>query len=177
LKKGRGAPRCYVLSVRRFLEAAIGIASLACAACSGSSAPAAPVDAEAPDTSTASGDARADEAGGSHADGGTTDGGEAGVTEIVLPAASFPMADGGTVRCGTDFDGVVVFYAETSDPMPTETGLVPCTTPVVLTPVDPGTAYQLDVYLQKGATIVAQSTCAATTRAGEAVEPTCPTFM
>ncbi len=163
--------------MRCFLGSAIGVIALAAAACSATSTPAAQADAEPPDASAASGDGSAWDAGGDAGDVGVVDGAEAGVTEIVLYAASFPIADGGTVACGSDFDGVVVFYAEVGGPMPTETGIVSCATPVVLTPVDPASPYQLDVYLQKGATVVAQATCTATTRAGQAVEPTCPTFM
>jgi hypothetical protein len=164
--------------VRCLLGAAIGVFTLAAGACSTGSRPATDLDAQVPDASGASEDASHDASRGDD-EGAPADASqfEASVTEIILGAASFPIADGGVLDCGPDYDGVVVFYAATSDPMPTETGIVSCTLPVVIAPVEPNTAYQLDVYLQKGTTVVAQATCTATTRAGESVAPICPLFM
>jgi hypothetical protein len=146
------------------------------AACSASSTQGPEGGADAPDASAPSGDASPDapRSDATAADGFAT---EASVSEIEIDAASFPISDGGVVHCGPDYNAVVVFYAATSDPMPTETGVVSCAAPVVIGPVEPSTAYELDVYLQKGTSIVAQATCSATTQAGESVAASCPPFM
>jgi hypothetical protein len=158
--------------VRGILGAAVGVLSLVAAACASSSTPATDVDAEAPDASMASDGATSDAPRGAE-----TSPVEASVTEIVLSASSFSITDGGVLECGPDYDGVDVFYAAGSNPMPAETGLVSCAAPVVISPVEPGIAYQLDVYLQKGGHVVAQATCTAMTQSDQAVAPTCPQFM
>ncbi len=160
--------------MRCVLAAAIGAFALAAGACSASSTPATEGDAAAPDASATQEDAAIDAQRGPDADAAPR---EASVTAIVLDAATAGITDGGTLHCGPDYDGVVVFFAAAGATMPTETGLVSCAAPVVLSPVEPGVAYQLDVYLQKAGAVVAQAACTAMTQADESVTPTCALFM
>jgi len=160
--------------VRRVFSAAVGAFALAAGACSASSTPATEGDAATPDASATQEDAAVDAQRAADADAAQPD---ASVTAIVLDAATAGITDGGTLHCGPDYDGVVVFYAAAGATMPTETGLVSCASPVVLSPVEPGVAYQLDVYVQKAGAVVAQAACTAMTHAGESVTPTCALFM
>ncbi len=148
---------------------------LAATGCSSSSTSSTAGDAEAPDAAESADAAPPD----AHVvDAALRDAVvDAATTEIVIDAASFPLADGGGVVCGVDYDGVVVFYAATGDPMPTETGILSCAAPIVIAPVEPATTYQLDVYAQQGATVVAEAICSATTQGGASVAPMCPPFM
>jgi hypothetical protein len=102
---------------------------------------------------------------------------------ITIGTQDFPLSDGGTVTCGKDYDEVVASWNLEGDAGASDAGgasSVPCPSPVVISPAQPGATYGIDLALvstsapdaeagdaEAGANVnVAKLTCTATAVAG-----------
>jgi hypothetical protein len=103
-----------------------------------------------------------------------SDAGEAGLpgaqASIAVDTQAFVGAEGGTLRCMTDFD-----HVRASVDAGPEAAVVACPAPAVISPVIPGTGYVIAATLVRGDAAIATSSCQAVAAAdaGAPVVATC----
>jgi hypothetical protein len=92
-----------------------------------------------------------------------------GASKIAIPTDSFPLVDGGTIKCGAnaDYDEAFAFFAPEGG-LPGQTPITSCGPPITIETAQPCTTYGIQVELQNshadgGPAVVASARCSAKT--------------
>jgi hypothetical protein len=75
---------------------------------------------------------------------------EPAIAAITIGTQAFPLSDGGTLTCHKDYDEVVASWNVEGDSGAGDAGgtaTLPCPSPVVISPAQPGAAYAIDLGL------------------------------
>ncbi len=121
----------------------------------------------APLAGPGAGDAGGDAAGDAEAD---ADAGPVS-TQVHIPTQSLPLAAGGSISCGTDYDQDDAFYAVGMNFG--MTGMAACGPDAVIEPATPNATYTIHLYLVKNAAALWESDCTATAQPNASTVATC----